>query len=213
MSLLSLLNNSHASTDAIKEGFIQEWMSKMVCPPNIEVPEVQVDIYTDAQFELDRLELEEYSRENPRCDEAIARYNKAFLKLEELYLDIEDDVKFFDVEKCNQLNKEFPVSHYYYADEDNEDEDIEEFDAEKCNQLNKEFPVSHYYYADEDDEEEADEEFDAEKCNQLNKEFPVPFTGHAYYYAVEDNEDEEDIEEFDVEKCNQLNKEFPVPFK
>ena len=145
-SLLSLLNNFHASTDAIKEDFIQEWMSKMVCPPNIEVPEVQVDIYTDSQFELDRLELEEYSRENPRCDEAIARYNKAFLKLEELYLDIEDDVKFFDVEKCNQLNKEFPVPFtghaYYYAVEDNEDEeDIEEFDVEKCNQLNKEFPV------------------------------------------------------------------------
>ena len=179
-SLLSLLNNFHASTDAIKEDFIQEWMSKMVCPPNIEVPEVQVDIYTDSQFELDRLELEEYSRENPRCDEAIARYNKAFLELEELYLDIEDDVKFFDVEKCNQLNKEFPVSHYYYADEDNEDEDIEEFDVEKCNQLNKEFPVPFtghaYYYAVEDNEDEEDiEEFDVEKCNQLNKEFPVPF--------------------------------------
>jgi hypothetical protein len=194
-SLLSLLNNNfHASIDVNEEEFNQEWMSKMVCPPNVELLEVQVDIYTDAQFELDRLELEEYSRQTPRCDDAIARYNKAFMELEELY-----------------------------ADEEDEDEDFEEFDAEKCNQLNKDFPVpftGYAYYcvedadeedADEENEEEEDvEEFDVEKCNQLNKEFPVR---HAYYYAQADEEEddeEEDVEEFDVEKCNQLNKEFPV---
>lgn len=77
------------------------WYTKMVCAPNIECHEVQADVYTDEQFELDRLELEEYSRQNPRSDEANARYEKALEALEALSA--------FDVDKCNRTNREFPV--------------------------------------------------------------------------------------------------------
>jgi len=119
------------------------WFHKMVCPPNIECHEVQSDVYTDEQFELDRLELEEYSRKNPRSDEANARYEKALEALEALSV--------FDVDKCNRTNKEFPVVASYKfrsCDYDNDSlEALSVFDVYKCNRTNNQFPVvaSHKY--------------------------------------------------------------------